>query len=267
MTAVNPTRLRFQIQGVISFFESPEEFHRRLSDLFSSYGNRALRFGESASAIPLVPMYHLPHPVMRQLKLDLIPQIQANPQAALNLSDSLWLDDYFEVLQTAIFILGNVPIKETTQIVARIKEWLSPSIDPLLATQLFSVGTKSLQSRLPEAWESLVYTYLSDQNPKLINFGLIGLIEGIKSPSFTNLPAAFRLTSPFLRDPYPGIMRSLERLIKTLAQHAPIETAFYLKQALSISESAETVRLVKNAIIAFPENLQKQLKSAVKRDL
>ena len=196
--------------------------------------------------------------------MDLKRQVLANPQVALELADELWQDEYFEVLQVAIFILGNVPVEDPDQIVKRIKEWLSAEIDPLLASQLFSVGTQSLQPHFHEAWESLIHGYLSDKDPKKVNYGLIGLIQGLKSPSFSNLPAVFRLTSPFLQEPSPEIMRSLEKLIKTLAEQSPIETMVFLKQAISISESPDTIRLVKNAIQTFPEDLQQEIKAALK---
>jgi hypothetical protein len=79
MTAVNPTRLRHQIQELIAFFDAPLEFHQALRTLFSLYANYSLRFGESASIRPLILMYHLPHPVMRQLNFDLQPRIDSRP--------------------------------------------------------------------------------------------------------------------------------------------------------------------------------------------
>ena len=73
MPAVNPTRLRFQIDELMHNFASPPEFHRNLRDLFSLYANRTLRYGDSTEVKPLIPMYNLPTPVIRQLQTDLDP--------------------------------------------------------------------------------------------------------------------------------------------------------------------------------------------------
>jgi hypothetical protein len=265
MTAVNPTRLRFQIEGLLSFFETPQAFRRKLHDLFAMYGNQTMRFGDTASSIPLLPMYHLPHPVLRQLKFDIKPKIQANPETALVLADELWQDDFFEVLQVAIFILGNIPADDPDILVQRLRIWLSPVTDPVIAAELFSEGTQYLHSQFPRDWEILIQSFLSDENPKLVNFGLIGLREGLKYPTFSNLPGIFRLVSPFIRDPNPDIMRSLEKLIQALTLHSPTETFFFLKQMVAVSHSPDTARLIKTCIKFFPESLQQDLKSALKR--
>jgi len=265
MTAVNLNRLRHQIQTVISHFDSPVEFHQALRGLFSLYANYALRFGEMAPIQPLIPMYHLPQPVLRQLNLDLKSRIDADPDAALALADELWQDSYYEIKRTAIFILGSLSIDDPQPILQRVERWLTPDLDQVLEADLLSTGTRSLHESFPEAWEEMINTLLSQADPKQISLGIQALAAASARPDLKNLPAVFRLASPFLRNPHVTYTRDLERLIETLAQCSPRETGFFLRQALSLSTSPATARLIKNCLAAFPADIQADLKSALEQ--
>ena len=263
MTAVNPTRLRHQIRDLMVFFDAPVEFHRELRTLFSLYANYSLRFGETAPIRPLIPMYHLAHPVIRQLNLDLQTRITADPDASLVLADELWTDTYFEIKQTAIFIIGAIPPDNPQVILDRLKQWLSPDLDQVLKADLLTTGTRSLQEIFPQAWEALVLSLLTNNNPAINALGIQALVAGAKRPNFQNLPAVFRLASPFIRDPQNAYSRDLENLIETLARISPQETGFFLRQILALSVSPETPRLIKNCLSSFSEEIQADLKSAI----
>jgi len=265
MPAVDPARLRFQITNLIETFNSPPVFHRQLSDLFSFYANRTLRFGNSAQPEPNIPAYKLPHPVIRQLELDLKPLINSAPQSALNLADELWNDSYFEVKQIAVFILGTVPVETPQPIRHRIDEWLTPKLDRALSSYLLSTGTLHLQLVFPEAWETFVQSLLNQGSPKMIGLGLKALAEGVNNPTFTNLPAIFRLVSPFIREPQPEFMKDLAHLIESLIKNSPMETAYFLKQTLSVSDSPLTKRLVKQNLSLLPENIRHDLRLRLRK--
>lgn len=265
MTAVNPTRLRFQILGLMAAFGTPVEFHQKLHGVFSLYANYALRFGEDVPTRPLIPMYHLPHPVMRQLTLDLKPHVAENPQAALAVADELWGDEYYEIRHTAIRILGSLPLDDPQPVLERLQIWLTPDLDQALRSDLFTIGTHSLQEAFPEAWEALILSFLTQTEPKQISLGIQALSEGAKSPNFKNLPTLFRLASPFIRDPHSAYTRDLEGLVEALAELSPNETSYFLKQILSVSTSPETSRLVKNCLSAFPEEVRVDLKSSLQK--
>ncbi len=266
MTAVNPTRLRHQIRDLVAHFDAPVEFHQELRALFSLYANYSLRFGEKAPVRPLIPMYHLPHPVTRQLQIDLKPHIAADPTAALALADELWADDYYEIKATAIFIIGEVPIQNPQDVLERLNAWLSPQLDPVLKSDLLSIGTRSLQGTFPGEWEALILSLLSDNQPAMIALGIQALAAGAKHPAFHNLPAVFRLASPFIRDPHTTYTRDLENLIETLAEISPQETGYFLRQILSVSMSPATSRLIKSCLPSFPEDIQTDLKSALNKE-
>jgi hypothetical protein len=265
MTAVNPTRLRFQILGLMATFATPVEFHHKLQGLFSLYANYTLRFGENVPTRPLISMYHLPHPVMRQLTLDLKPHVEEDPQAALAVADELWGDEYYEIRHTAIRILGALPLDDPHPVLERVQAWLTPDLDHALRSDLLTIGTRSLQQAFPEAWEALILSFLTHTEPKTIALGIQALSVGAKTPNFRNLPTLFRLASPFIRDPHSAYTRDLEDLIEALAVLSSNETAYFLKQILAVSASPETIRLVKNCLPFFPEEIQVDLKSSLQK--
>ena len=249
----------------MAFFSKPAEFHRRLQDLLSLYANRALRFGESAGIKPLIPMYRLPAPVTRQLQADLHLQIEADPDAALSLADELWQDTYYEIKNTALFILGDVSTQDPGPIIARLKAWITPDLDAKLLTDLFSTGVVKIQAFYPDSWEKLIQPLLETENSERLSLGIKALLAGVQNTQFTNLPAIYRLVGPLLYDPDRKLLNDLSRLIEALAKESPVETGFFLRQTLSLSTSPETQRLVKQCLPFFPEAIAAELKSLLAR--
>jgi len=264
MPAVDPTRLRFQIESLMAFFKFPQKFHHQLQDIFGFYANRTLRFGDSIPARPLIPIYGLPKPVLQQLEIDLKRHITADPEAALILADELWKDTYLEIKSTAINILESVPITEPNPILMRIDNWLSPDLDKALISQLFSMGTLKLQDDFLDSWKGFLESLLNQNDPKWAALGIRGLSEVINTPEFKNLPAIFRLTGPFIQNPQQPYFRNLKLLIKNMALHSPTETGFFLKQALAVSESPNTAQLVKQCLPLFPEDIRQGLSASIK---
>jgi hypothetical protein len=263
MPAVNPSRLQRQIEDVLKYFDNPGTFHRRMVDLFSLYANRTLQFGESTESRPIAPMYHLPQPLIRQLQMAIKPYLESNPQTALECADELWKDSYLEVKQFAIFILGNVTVQEQDHIIARVESWVSPNLDDRLKYELMSTGMDTLHERFPSAWEKLIQSLLDHKDPKVVGFGIQGIIESVKKTKFGNFPLVFRLISPIIQKPHSAYVEKLEDLINIMANQSPTETAFFLKQTVSLSKSIETKRLIKRCLPLLPEKDRNELKSSL----
>ena len=264
MPAVNPTRLSFQIADLLKSFDSPQDFHKKIKQLFSLYANRTLRYGDRLEMPPLMPMYHLPDPVMRQVKAELALALSESPEAGLALADTLWGDETYEVCLVAIFILGHATMDSPDPILSRLNQWLAPDLDPKLKEAVLQSGTQDLQSRFPDHWEAWVESLLARKNPQWIALGLIGLRSGLRSSPSQKLPVIYRLISPIIHIPQPAVTNELKRLIEVLAQQSPTETAYFLRQTLSLSDSPGTARLIRQCLPMFPDNLQKELQAALK---
>lgn len=264
MPAVDPSQLRFQVAKLLDAYGSPENFRKELNRLFSFYANRTLRFGELADDTLLIQAYRLPEPVMRQIKLDLKPLITENPTLSLSIADELWEEEIYEVRQVAIFILGQAEVNEPDPILTRLKNWLSPALDRDLKEKLLTTGTQKLRSSFPKRWEAWIESLLGQQDVNLNTIGLMGLRAELISPIYRNLPAIFRLISPYVRDPRTEIFKELTRLIEVLIKHSPNETGYFLKQALSLSNSQITIRLIKGCLPLFPETIRQSINEVLK---
>lgn len=263
MPAVNPTRIKGQIEELIKVYHTPRVFHRRLQDLFSLYANRVLHQGDTPQPVIVSPKYHLPPPLIRQLHTDLKPRIIKSPHASLELGDELWPDPHYEIKQLAIYMLGHVVLDEPDPIIIRIKNWLDPELDDGLKSDLLSTGTMTLQNKFPAAWENLIQFLLNHKDPTMIAYGLRGLQASFERSDFNNFPQAFRLLSPIIQKPDSSCMEELQNLVETLIHLSPTETAFFIKQSLSISRSTETTRLIKRILPLFPDKIREDIKSSI----
>lgn len=263
MPAVNPSRLQRQIEEILKYFNNPGAFHRHLQGLFSLYANRSLHFGQSPEPTPVAPRYHLPQPLIRQLQMAMRPYLDKYPQTALDCADELWGDPFFEIKQFAIYILGNVPVEKSDPIIKYLESWIEPDLDDKLKSELMSTGTFRLQKNFPSAWERLLQSLVDQKDPKLVGLGIQGLMEGIKRTKFDNFPMVFRFISPIIQNPNSINMEKLEDLIRTLINQSPTETAFFLKQTLSLSQSTDTKRLIKRCLPLLPEKDRQELKSSL----
>lgn len=266
MPAVNPTRLRFQIEALMADYADPAVFHLGLNNLFELYANRALRFGDSTGLRPMIPLYHLPAPVMRQLEVDLERVVNAQPEPALSLADELWPDPFYETKLVAITLLGLYPLSDPQPILDRLDQWLKPNLDLSLLPKLFSTGTRQMQKDFPSVWENYLEAYLQSDDPQKVAVGFLGLAEGLSEPQMETLPALYRLISPFIHNPRPETSRELAHLLRTLAGVSPTETGYFLKQILSASNSPEIKRLVNDSLSGFPPEYRKDLLPLVSRN-
>lgn len=265
MPAVNPTRMRFQVEALMAHYADPKAFHLALNDLFELYANHALRFGDSVGIRPMIPMYHLPAPLLRQLEVDLERMVAESSLPALELADELWQDAYYETKLVAIHLLGLYPLESSQPVLDRLDLWITDRLDLSLLPKIFSAGTRQLQNQYPAVWESYLETFLQSEDPQKVSVGFLGLAEGLNNPQFQNLPALFRLVGPHVHDPQPQTLKSLTTLLRSLAKVSPTETGFFLKQILSTAQSPELKRLIKDSLSAFPFEVQDGLKPLVIR--
>ena len=265
MPAVNPTRMRFQVEALMAHYADPKAFHLALSNLFDLYANRALRFGDHTGIRPMIPTYHLPAPLLRQLEADLERIVPEQPDPALALVDELWQDDYYEVKLAAIAVLGLIPLTDPQPVLDRLNQWIDNRLDLSLLPTLFSAGTQQLQLKFPQTWENYLETFLESEDPQKVSVGFLGLAEGLKNHQNQNIPALFRLIGPYVRNPQPQNFKELATLLIALAEASPMETGFFLRQILSVTDSPEIKRLIKDSLAGFPPEIQDELRPMVSR--
>lgn len=257
--------MRFQVEALMAHYSDPKAFHLALINIFDLYANRALRFGDHTGIRPMIPTYHLPAPLLRQLEMDLERKVHENPDPALALVDELWQDAYYDVKLAAITTLGLIPLTDPQPVLDRLDQWIDDRLDLSLLPKLFSIGTRQLQNKFPQTWEHYLETFLESGDPQKVSVGFLGLAESLKNRQEHNIPALFRLIGPYVRAPQPQNFRELATLLMALAEASPAETGFFLRQILSVTDRPEIKRLVKDSLPGFPPEIQDELRPMVIR--
>lgn len=264
MPAAELSRLRLQINQLTLIIDQPQEFRRRLNDLYDQYGNHAYRAGQTVLQQSLLPSYRVPALVTRQLELELSKTCREQPRQALALLDLLWSDSHLEPRLLAAVLLGALPVAEVgEEVVQKLREWGKPEENLRVFTVLIEKGTVQMMRENVDLLVRLVDEWLNNPAPNQQAVGLRALIPLINNREYENLPAIFRLLSPAAQSASPALQTDLQVALQALIQRSPVETAYFLRQALSLSENQNTSRLVRRCLSTFPPAQQAGLRSAL----
>lgn len=266
MPAVSVIRLQEQITTLIGRLSHPMDFYRALTDFLEMYGDHAYRAGERVTGESILPSYHVPPLVWRQLEVSLAQAARRFPQRTLDVIPLLWEAEYREPRHIAAWMLGHVPMSESSAVVEMLQRLVSLDVDWTLLRVLLDKGTLTLRKEGEEPLLRMLETWLNHEQPMYRKAGLL-LCEGlVADPAWENLPTIFRLLQPLVEKPEPVWLNDLLIVLQNLAQRSPSEVSFFLKQILSRSENPLTARLVRKVAsslsVEMAENLRKSARSS-----
>ncbi|MBN1667265.1 MAG: DNA alkylation repair protein [Anaerolineales bacterium] len=264
MPAVQLARLRRQTAELREFFPQPEVLLRRLRDLLEFYADRTRRPGQSGKPAPLIRMYQAPRQVLRQIGIDLQPQIHADPGTALALADLLWADGWLETRLLAIDILAEIPLQDTVPTLTRMRAWAGDCLDTELLDALFAVGRARLWGGEMKDFLHLIDEWASSAELDTQKLALRAISVLVADPGFENLPVVMRLLQPYVRAPLARLEADTLQVIQALVRRSPLETAYFLQQGLLASQDARTARLVRQSLPDFPVEVQQELKARLR---
>ena len=264
MPSVELTRLRDQLARILSLVDRPEDFHRSVRDLLEQYSEHAYRAGEAITSRPLLPSYRVATLVYRQLEIELGAACRKQPEQLLACAAALWSDDYLEPRLLAAIILGQAPPSHAPAVLEYLQAWVVPNEDRQVLAALLDFGTLNLRRNAPEGLIELIHTHLDRSSIPHLRLAL-RIIEAIVSDAqFDNHPPIFRLLSPLVLTPPAGLVNDLHHCLSALVRSSPSETAYFLRQNLGSSSDATTARLVRRLISDFPQDLQTNLRTALR---
>jgi len=263
MPAVELSRLRVQINGLIARFDDPIGMRSALHDLLDLYANRAYRPGQTVKAQSLLPSYRVTPLVMRQLELELGKTCKEQPELALNVVEELWHDTYLEprVLSTAL--LGAIPASHAEAVIQKISNWAKPEENSRMLDTLFQNGSVELRRSAPQLLLGIIEQWLGSYRPELQTLGLRALVPLIHDTAFENLPPVFRLLGPVVQNISVPLQTDLQIVVEAMAKRSPVETAYFLRQSLGIAVGQGTARLVRRCMPLFDTAQQTSLRSAL----
>jgi hypothetical protein len=264
MPAAELVRLRQQINLLIEVFHDPHLFLLRLRDLLELYAHHAYRPGQAVQPQPLIRSYRVSPLVIRQLTLELSKTCQEQPVLALAVVEELWADPYYETRLLACSLLGAIPLtKGGQEIGARVQAWAQPKENQHMIATLMQQGTILLRREAPDQLLHLISGWLSTSDVAQQAIGLQALSALIQDHAFENLPAAFSLLALPVQQAHARLQGNLQAVIQALIKRSPVETAYFLRQCLSISDQSATARLVRRCLPDFAPAQQTSLRAAL----
>jgi hypothetical protein len=263
MPAVELTRLRSQINTLIASFDNPAVFCSGISGLLDQYSNRAYRPGQTVQVQALLPSYRVPPLITHQLEQELSRTCREQPVYALGVVEALWRDTFVETRTLAAVLLGAIPASHAASVVQKLREWATPKENFRMLQALFQNGTITLRSAAPQLLFTLFGEWLASREPDVQALGVQALVPLVTDGSFENLPPVYRLLGPLVQNVPPALNTELSEVLLALSRRSPTETAYFLRQALSIATGPATARLARKCLPLFGPQQQASLRAAL----
>lgn len=264
MPAVELRRLRNQIQALSNWFLDPIRYSQELKNFLEQYANRAYRVGQVVKAEPLLPSYRVAPLILRELQVEYSRLGQEQPEQALQVAEALWAIAYLEPRFLASVLLGSIPFSQGDAVLALLKSWAQPDENYQILDALFSKGTVTLRRHGAHMLLSLAEQWISSSLGQEQVLGVRCLIPLVHDENFKNLPPVFRLLSPLVHNVPGRLQADLQAVIEELIRRSPVETAYFLRQTLSIAEGQATARLIRRCLPFFAPEQQESLKAAMR---
>lgn len=267
MPAISPAKLKLQTARLAEQYAQPGVYVRELHALLKLYADHTHRAGQSGLPSALLESYNVPAPVMRQINLSMKPTVELDPEALLQLCDALWSEPFLEHRLLACTLLGQIPVVQPEPIFQRLESWAQGTPEHHLMRAVIDQGMRRMRQDAPSAVLKLVEEWLQSSEVNLQQLGLRALITQVEEPRFHNLPAVYRLITPFIRSAASAIRPDVVELVKVLAERSPNETAYTLRTALKAPEGAPAAWLTRQVLPEFPKAIQDSLRQAMKTSI
>jgi hypothetical protein len=262
MPAIQLARLKQQASILRDSFAQPKAYVRALRNMLVSYADYTHRPGRAGEPPALISAYKTPPPVLRQVFLEIIPLVRANQSQALALADELWSQTNLECRKLAILILSEAPCLDPDPILERVILWAKNSEERLVDLAL-SKGFAGIRIDASERFREVVENWMTSPDTSEQKLGLRSLQAATADSLFEDIPLAFRLLTPLVRNCPTKLRTDLVQVVRTLAERSPSETAFFLRQNLRYPSTAWVTR---QSLPAFPIAMQDTLRRAAKTE-
>lgn len=259
MPAVDLSRLKNQIDGLIWRFTRPVEFTHELHNIFSYYADRVYRPGDQVLKKHVHQAYHVPPLVIRQVELELRSRCEENPAAGLELADVLWQETMLEPKLFAASLLGMLPPSSFGEIGQRIQDWSGETRDNKILKPLLQKSTARIRRDQPETLVGMLKDWAASRSlpqHRLLTI-LVQILLG--EPGFENIPPLYDLLAEVLRTHPQPLQENLVEVFNQLRKRSPSETAYFLRQTIRLGLSDASASVLRKAIAEFEEPTRSSL--------
>ena len=259
MPAVNPERLRQQVEDLLSLLGDQAALKRQCLDLLDYYADHTRRSFASGSVRDAERVFGVPRPVIRALSQGLRSRTQQEPALILPTATVLWEAGYRETRLLASAILGGIQQMEVSQ-------WAETRAarcdDSVVLKALASQGLAGLCEADPTAFLEKASEWLNSTHRWLRLFALLALHSAVENPTFEDLPTVFHLLSGVSEKARGESRQVLYALLRTLTRRSPPESARFLLDELA-REIPGAQRMIRASLEHFPTRQQELLRRAL----
>lgn len=267
MPAIELTRLKKQADELADCFHQPDEFKRLLLDRLEFYADRVTRPGNMARPAPLIPRFCVPDLFLQAVEQTLQNPARDDPEAALLLVESLWMDPHLEPRLLAAALIGMAAKNKPDEAANLLTQYCIPQENPLVQEALLQRSGVQLRAADMQVWFDLVERWISSGSIGQQLIGFRALRSVIDDRSFENLPVIYRLLTVPIETTSRATIHDLESLIISLARRSPVETAYFLRQCYARAGNPILSRLVRKVLPVFPTDGQANLRKALQNGI
>ena len=264
MSAIQLARLKKQASQLADMVDQPEAFVHNLHDILDFYADRTHRPGQAGEPPPLLSHYRVPIPVLRQIESEVVFRLDQGTQDHLELLDRMWEEPNFEIRLLAAALLGKISPSPPEAVTERIHAWASSTAEQRLLSVLLVQGMERTRKEAIDVFLQQVDKWLTGSTVLSQQIGLRALLPLITEGNFENIPAVFRLITPFTRELPTPLRPDLLDIIKALARRSPKETAYFLRQNLELPGSTDTAWVIRQSLRQFTGETRESLHAALR---
>jgi hypothetical protein len=259
MTAINPAKLKIQCAELGELFQYPPRFISGLHDLLAFYDARIRQ--TSLSQAPLsMKTYQVPAPVLRALELELGDVLDKNPDQGFNLVDALWQEEWLEIRQLAVNLLGLLPTSTPESILERIQTWMNNCTSENLKRQIMTRAMARLADEKPSQVLAYLKSLASSDSQSNRQGALFGLVLFAEDPDFDNLPVVYNILRNILLIEETVYIKEITTLINLLQMKSDQETAYFLVRQVATASKPRIFRVIRQVLGTFTEESQQLLR-------
>jgi hypothetical protein len=263
MPAIQLARLRQQASELATLYKEPVLFSRRLHLLLEQYADHTQRYGQSNEIPSMLLSYNVPYNVLRQFVIEMKASLTSDPEGIIRLVNHLWGENSWEHRKIALNLLGQISQPPQT-IKLILSQWLASFPEERIIEEIMRTGTIRFRQEYLSQYLDLAKDWLESPDIYFQKCGLYALIILVDEGTYDNLPLLYKLTSPRIRRIPVELRAPAIRLLVLLARSFPGETAFFLKSNLDAPQNPDTPWLIRKVLPEFPEDLQDNLKRALR---
>lgn len=267
MPAIQPARLKIQSTELSTKVTNPEDFCRAYHEFLDYYADRTYRPGQVGEPPPLLPAYHVSRPVLRAVEKEMSQFAEDDRDAALDLADALWGEQYLEFKLLAASIVGKVSPIPAKSVFGRVESWTGPSTEERLENALVNSGLERILFERPDLYFQKILTWLRSKKLDFNRLGLKAIPPLLESGKFEDYPPLFKQLSKKMRLEGNPLKTDILPAIEVLAARSPEETAFFLNRTMkSAGENPNIAWYVRKSLGFFPPDSRHYLRETLLKE-